>query len=473
MGDSPSPNRDEETEVEANLGACEQGFAEPPPHGRATEEVRPADSPDLTGPGEDPPDWEAPEGAEDERVLAFGDRPPRTRGQRAGVKAQRQRLTKAAAIAQAANAEAAEAAVGPLRAPGAAAARSGTRYAPRQGAGIVASSTTPRKLPQFLSRRHAELHHAGRSRSPARRWQKAGRRNKSSRPAQPSPRATTPSVAPSSTRWGRGARPSSDRASSSPSSRPAVSLLESASGSATARGSASGSRPRAQLVPFRDLPEPRSPTPPSPHTPEEEPVRTDLAYLEAQAQLASAKVTAAREAAQAAAERRARAESDKAVDRSRRLDEPRRLIRAVDPNCPGDSSRSVSPLSADTESSRRLHRKERLAELTASCDELRQLIRATDPLHRGGPQRPASPLPADVEISLHGCSAERLAELSASFRQVPTATPRQVPTATPQVEVRDPRDFSADGSYDFWAPRRRAYWARRAELGQKLRPDQV
>jgi hypothetical protein len=186
---------------EANLDSCEQGFAEAPPHGRATEEVHPADFSDLTGPGEDPPDWEAPEGSEDEGVLALGNRPPRTRGQRAGVKAQRQRLTKAAAVARAVNAEAAEAAVGPLRAPDAAAARSGTRRAPRQGAGIVASCATPRRLPQFLSRKQAELHHAGRSRSPARHWQKASRRHKSSRPSQPLPRAASPSVAPPSTRW--------------------------------------------------------------------------------------------------------------------------------------------------------------------------------------------------------------------------------------------------------------------------------
>ena len=152
MGDNPSPRQDEEVEVEANLDACEQDFAEAPPHGRATEEVHPADFSDLTGPGEDPPDWEAPEGSEDEEVLALGNRPPRTRGQRAGVKAQRQRLTKAAAVARAVNAEVAEAAVGPLRAPDAAAARSGTRRAPRQGAGIVASCATPRRLPQFLSR---------------------------------------------------------------------------------------------------------------------------------------------------------------------------------------------------------------------------------------------------------------------------------------------------------------------------------
>ncbi|CAE8705418.1 unnamed protein product [Polarella glacialis] len=173
MGDDPSPRQVEEVEVEVDLAAGEQGFAEVL--------------------GEDPPDWEAPEGPEDEEVLALGDRRPRTRGRRAGVKAQRQRVTKAAAIARAeVHGEAAGAAGGQLRAPAAAprkarasaaaaAAGAGTKRAPsraaphHRGVGIAAACATPRRAPQFLTREQAELRHAGRSRSPADDRQAAGR----------------------------------------------------------------------------------------------------------------------------------------------------------------------------------------------------------------------------------------------------------------------------------------------------------
>ena len=96
----------------------------------------------------------------------------------------------------------------------------------------------------------------------------------------------------------------------------------------------------------------------------------DLAYLEAQAQLANAKVAAAREAAKAEAEEKARLGIDKAIDHARRLDELRQLIRATDPNRPGASRRSVSPLPADIEGSLRNCSAERLAELVASFRSL-------------------------------------------------------------------------------------------------------
>ncbi|CAE8710294.1 unnamed protein product, partial [Polarella glacialis] len=119
MGDDPSPTQEEEvTEVEVDLDIGVEGFAETfrdlveEPSPERAEELRaeeqyPADYLDLTGPGEDPPDWGHQEDEEDDEVLALGDRPPRTRGQRSGAKAQRQRLTKAAAIARAVIAEAA------------------------------------------------------------------------------------------------------------------------------------------------------------------------------------------------------------------------------------------------------------------------------------------------------------------------------------------------------------------------------
>ena len=80
MGDNPSPRQEEEVEVEVPLDAGEQGFAEsfrelveePSPDREVAEEAYPADYLDLTGPGEDPPDWEAPEEPEDEEVLPWG-----------------------------------------------------------------------------------------------------------------------------------------------------------------------------------------------------------------------------------------------------------------------------------------------------------------------------------------------------------------------------------------------------------------
>ncbi|CAE8666358.1 unnamed protein product, partial [Polarella glacialis] len=73
----------EEVEVEVDLDAGEQGFAEAPAEEASpgedlrfrdpAEEAYPADFLDLTGPGEDPPDWEAPEQPEDEEVLALGE----------------------------------------------------------------------------------------------------------------------------------------------------------------------------------------------------------------------------------------------------------------------------------------------------------------------------------------------------------------------------------------------------------------
>ena len=336
MGDDPSPGQVEEVEVEVDLDAGEQGFAEALRD--PAEEAYPVDVLDLTGPGEDSPDWEAPEEPEDEEVLALGDRLPRTRGQRAGVKAQRQRVTKAAAIARAeVHVEAAGAAGGQLRAP-AAAPREARASAAAAAAGAGTQRAPSRAAPKFLAREQAELRHAGRSRSPADDRQEADRpRRPPSRRRQPSARRPesgpvyterrdpdylyadyrdqrnrghprgpdygtvpaakasrrrghsrkardlSPSVAPPGTHWARKVRSGSVRAPRSPSPEPAESLLQSASGSVTVRGSASSARPH------------------------------ELAYLEAQAQLANAKVSAAREAAKAAAEEKARLGIDKAI----------------------------------------------------------------------------------------------------------------------------------------------------------------
>ncbi|CAE8695359.1 unnamed protein product [Polarella glacialis] len=462
MGDDPST---EAVEVEIYLDAGEQGFAE-----------------DL---GEDPPDWEAPEGPEDEDVPALGDRLPRIRGQRSGVKAQRQRVAKAAAIERAAAvaraviADAAVAVAGPLRAPAAAprearapaaaaAAGAGTRRAPSQtathhrGVGIAAACATPRRAPQFFTREQLELRHAGRSRSPADDRQAAGRhrgpdygavpaakgsrRRESNRPAQPPPRTPSPSVAPPGKRWARKVSSGSVRAPRSPSPEPAVSLLQSASGAVTVRGSASSARPQ------------------------------ELAYLEAQAQLANAKVSAAREAAKAAAKEKARLGIDKAISHARWLDDLRQLIRATDPDRPGGPRRSVSPPPADVEGFQRHCSAWRLDELAASCDELRQLIRrAADPDRHGGPRRPVSPLPADIEGSLHNCSAEHLAELAASFKQIPAATSARAQTPPSPGDFSHP-DWIDPVTGEPWTTRREGYLARKEASRQRrqsklLHPD--
>ncbi len=434
MGDNPSPRQDEEVEVENNLGAGEQGSAEgsrdnaePPPHERAPGEVLTPFFYDLTGADEDsPPDWEPSEDeSEEEEFLALGDRAPRTRGQRGGVKAQRQRAYKAAAVARAVIAEAAGAAAGPQVPAAAAAAGAGVQHSPAQSAGVAAACAAPRRFPQFPKREQAELRSAGRSRSPAenrqeaerprrsqsrrrrpssqkadpravytgragtdyRDWRprgqyhdygappaaKASRHRESSRPAPPPARTPSPSFAPPGKHWAPKVLPEAVRAPSSPPQRPAVSQLKSASGSETARVGAQSARSRAQSVSFKDRPEPRTPTtPPSPQAPEveEESVHADLAYLEAQAQLANDRVAAAREAVKAAAEEKARLGIDRAIDHARRLDELRQLIRATDPNRPGASRRSVSPLPADIEGSLRNCSAERLAELVASFRSL-------------------------------------------------------------------------------------------------------
>ena len=64
MGDDPSPGQVEEVKVEVNLDTGEQGFAEAPRD--PAEEASQLDLLDLTGSGEDSPDWEAPEEPEDE-----------------------------------------------------------------------------------------------------------------------------------------------------------------------------------------------------------------------------------------------------------------------------------------------------------------------------------------------------------------------------------------------------------------------
>jgi len=228
MGDNPSPTQEEEvTEVEVELDSGVEGFAETfrdlveEPSPERAEELRaeeqyPADYLDLTGPGEDPPDWGHQEDAEDDEVLALGDRPPRTRGQRSGAKAQRQRLTKAAAIARAVIVEAAaeaRRANQPTAAPrearasasaaaaasssgGAGARRGPTQAAPHhQGVGnargrsIPAACATPRAAPQFLTREQAELRHASRSRSAA------SDRREADRPRRPASRRREPSQA--------------------------------------------------------------------------------------------------------------------------------------------------------------------------------------------------------------------------------------------------------------------------------------
>ncbi|CAE8668190.1 unnamed protein product, partial [Polarella glacialis] len=190
MGDNPSLTQEEEvTEVEVDLDIGVEGFAETfrdlveEPSPERAEEQCPADYLDLTGPGEDPPDWGHQEDEEDDEALALEDRPPRTRGQRSGAKAQRQRLTRAAAIARAVIAEAAaeaRRANQPTAAPrearatgsdsasaaaaasssgGAGARRGPTQAAPHhQGVGnargrsIPAACATPRAAPQFLTR---------------------------------------------------------------------------------------------------------------------------------------------------------------------------------------------------------------------------------------------------------------------------------------------------------------------------------
>ncbi|CAE8699903.1 unnamed protein product [Polarella glacialis] len=445
MGDDPSPGQVEEVKVEVNLDTGEQGFAEAPRD--PAEEASQLDPLDLTGSGEDSPDWEAPE---DEVVLALGDRLPRTRGQRAGVKAQRQRAFKAAAIARAEEgAEAADAAGRQLRAP-AAAPREARASAAAAAAGAGTQRAPSRPAPKFLAREQAELRHAGRSRSPAddrqeadrprrppsRRRQpsarrpesgpvytertdpdyiyadyrdqrnrgqyrgpdygtapaaKASRRRESSRPAQPPLRTQSPSLARPGKRWTPKVRSGPVRAPSSPSQEPVVSQLSSASGSGTVRVSAASARPRGQSVSFGDRPEPK--------TPEEEPVQ-DLAYLEAQAELANARVSAAREAARAAAEEKARLGIDRAIDHALRLDKLRQLIRAADPDRPDD------------------------------------------------PRRPVSPLPADIESSLRNCSAERLAELAASFQQIPAAASARVQTPPPPAAKAAPPRLAAPAAPD-------------------------
>ncbi|CAE8656807.1 unnamed protein product [Polarella glacialis] len=234
MGDDPSPTQEEEVcevEVEvqsdpASLDIGVEGFAEtfldlveePSPE-RAEGEYQ-ADYLDLTGPGEDPPDWGPQEGEEADEALALEDRPPRTRGSRSGAKVQRQRVTRTAAIARSVIAEAAaeaRRANQPTAAPrearatssasasataaasssgGAGARRGPTQAAPRhqgvataRGRSIPAACATPCAAPQLLTREQTELRHASRSRSAA------SDRYETDRPRRPSSRRREPSQA--------------------------------------------------------------------------------------------------------------------------------------------------------------------------------------------------------------------------------------------------------------------------------------
>ncbi|CAE8665492.1 unnamed protein product [Polarella glacialis] len=478
MGDDPSPTPEEEvTEVEIEIGLDSgiEGFAETfreAAEELPAEEQYPADYLDLTGPDEDPPDWGRQDEDEDEELLALGDRPPRTRGQRAGVKAQRQRLTKAAAIARALIVETA-----------AEARRANQPAEAARGRPIPAASAAPRTAPQFLTREQAELRNASRSRSAASDRQGAdrprrpasrrrepsqarGQRRPESRPVYtervdsdylyadyrdqrnrghprgpdygtvPAAKASrrrghsntardrSPSLAPPGHHWARKVRSGSVRAPRSPSPEPEGPPLHSAAGSGIARGSASSARPRSQSVSLKsDRPDPRTPTAPSP-----EPVRTDLAYLEAQAQLANAKVTAARQAQAereaarvAAAEESARLGIEAACDHAKQLDRLRQLIRATDPKRPVPTA----------------------------------------------PGSPQPPLPADIEGSLRNYSPEQLADLAASFASTSAAATARVRTPPPAASkappprrvLPDPEDVShpdwrdpkTGKRYDPWA----------------------
>ena len=128
MGDDPSPTQEEEVcevevEVQADpapLDIDDEEFVESfrdlveEPSPERAQGAHQADFLDLTGPAEDPPDWEPQEGDEGDEgddAIALEDRPPRTRGSRLGAKVQRQRVTRTAAIARSLIAEAAAEAI--------------------------------------------------------------------------------------------------------------------------------------------------------------------------------------------------------------------------------------------------------------------------------------------------------------------------------------------------------------------------
>ena len=338
---------------------------------------------------------------------------------------------------------------------GAGARRGPTQAAPHhQGVGnargrsIPAACATPRAAPQFLTREQAELRHASRSRSAASDRQGAdrprrpasrrrepsqarGQRRPESRPVYtervdsdylyadyrdqrnrgqyrgpdygtvPAAKASrrrghsntardpSPSLAPPGQHWARKVRSGSVRAPRSPSPEPERPPLHSAAGSGIVRGSASSARPRSQSVSFReDRPDPRTPATPSP-----EPVRTDLADLEAQAQLANAKVAAAREAQ---------------ADRAASAEEQARL--AIEAAC----------------------------EHARQLDHLRQLVSATRPTRAvpTAPGQPPTPLPADIEGPLREFSAGQLAGIAASLTSKPAAVLARVQTPPPRAAAK-------------------------------------